>query len=97
MIMGSIKALEEKVRDLLGEEVESYNIETAYLNLVDRLDGVAREILRQSDYGRHKVRPGKALRKEVGKSLIAILALCNTMGSSGKELLEDSLKSYRGD
>ena len=95
--MGDMGMVQEKIKDVLEVNKLLHNVETSYFNLADEVNEVGKELLQSTNYGKNSVRVTKKLKDGVGRTILAILALCNSMGVSGRELSLEILSKYEDD
>lgn len=95
--MKDMKLVQDRVRDLSEINELLHNVETSYINLVDQVNDIGKEIIKSTEYGRNKVEVTENLKEGVGSTIVALLALCNSMDVSGRELSLEVLSKYEDD
>lgn len=88
-----------KLQTKVGEFVKHHQLETTVehrlLDLLSELGEVAKEVLKNSSYGKKRFQPQEAWEEEMGDLFFSTICLANSTGVDLDKALEKVIAKYR--
>lgn len=90
-----MKNLQKKVKDFCEEHGLESPPEHQLLDTFSELGGVAKEVLKMSNYGRDEFRFREEVRGELGDVLYSLITVANSLDVDLEDELEKVLEKYK--